>query len=155
MYSCLTIRKKEKVGHMENYSALSLLIDNATFVANLVGLGLVCWVTHRLHHGDPGPVSTQPPDPPEAPWPWRGTCCGGISSEAFAAEVDVACQAIAARYAFSAREREILPYLLRGHKAISIAHALNMSESSVRTHVRRMHDKLNAAAAGHVGQTRP
>lgn len=70
----------------------------------------------------------------------------GVSDEKLAAEINLACQAIAASYGLSAREREILPYLIRGHKALSIAHALGMSESTVRMHTRRMHSKLGVSS---------
>lgn len=66
--------------------------------------------------------------------------------ERLSRELDAACESIAAEYGLSQRERDVLPYLMRGYKAASIANALHISESTVHMHVRRMWAKLGVGS---------
>ena len=50
---------------------------------------------------------------------------------------------IAEDYALTRREAEVLPYLARGRSAKIIAEALFVSESTVRTHIRRILEKTD------------
>lgn len=57
--------------------------------------------------------------------------------------MDEACQQLAATYALSEREAEILPYLARGRGAKHIAERLCISPDTVRTHTKRIYEKLD------------
>ena len=48
---------------------------------------------------------------------------------------------IASYYGLTRRDAEVLPYLARGRSAKVIAEALFVSESTVRTHTRRILEK--------------
>ncbi|WP_156997109.1 helix-turn-helix domain-containing protein [Adlercreutzia caecimuris] len=48
---------------------------------------------------------------------------------------------IAEDYGLTRREAEVLPYLARGRSAKVIAEALFVSESTIRTHTRRIFEK--------------
>lgn len=61
----------------------------------------------------------------------------GVSSD-----VGDACDELARQALLSAREREILPYLARGHRPAYIAELLCISEHTVRTHIRNIYRKL-------------
>lgn len=52
------------------------------------------------------------------------------------------CAALADERNLSAREREILPYIARGHRPAYVADLLCISEHTVRTHLRNMYRKL-------------
>ena len=52
------------------------------------------------------------------------------------------CAALSAERNLSAREREILPYIARGHRPAYVADLLCISEHTVRTHLRNMYRKL-------------
>ena len=51
--------------------------------------------------------------------------------------------AIAEDYGLTRREAEVLPFLARGRSAKVIAEALFVSESTVRTHIRRILEKTD------------
>lgn len=51
-------------------------------------------------------------------------------------------------YALSAREREILRQLARGHAYKEIAHNLGISIGTINTHVRRIYHKLHVSSRG-------
>lgn len=70
----------------------------------------------------------------------------GRRGEGLSQELDAACEALASEYRLSQRERDILPYLMRGYKAASIGNALHISESTVHMHVRRMWEKLGVGS---------
>lgn len=54
---------------------------------------------------------------------------------------DQVCEQIAEYYGLTRREAEVLPYLARGRSAKVIADALFVSESTIRTHTRRILEK--------------
>jgi DNA-binding CsgD family transcriptional regulator len=72
-----------------------------------------------------------------------GGPCFALFIETFATRspIDAAC----GRYALSDREREVLPYLLRGASTTKIAEDLIIAESTVATHVRNIGAKMNAS----------
>jgi len=53
------------------------------------------------------------------------------------------CDELAERAGLSAREREVFLYLARGYSQIYIAKELYVSESTIRTHVHHIYQKLN------------
>ena len=121
--------------------ANDLFFHRATLAMVTTGLGMICWIAlhlpwdrSRAHGRAEGRADRQ-----REICPACASCPGcpqtgrGTPGEKLSLDMDLACRTIATRYALSEREREILPYLLRGHKALSIAHTLDMSESSVRT----------------------
>lgn len=57
-------------------------------------------------------------------------------------DYDRVCRALADERNLSAREREILPYIARGHRPAYVADLLCISEHTVRTHLRNMYRKL-------------
>ncbi len=57
-----------------------------------------------------------------------------------------ACAYLAERYAFTAREREVLEYLAAGHGSPYIAEKLFISENTVRTHMRNMYRKAGVSS---------
>lgn len=57
-------------------------------------------------------------------------------------DYDRVCVALADERNLSAREREILPYIARGHRPAYVADLLCISEHTVRTHLRNMYRKL-------------
>lgn len=57
-------------------------------------------------------------------------------------DYDRVCRALANERNLSAREREILPYIARGHRPAYVADLLCISEHTVRTHLRNMYRKL-------------
>lgn len=57
-------------------------------------------------------------------------------------DYDGVCAALADKRNLSAREREILPYIARGHRPAYVADLLCISEHTVRTHLRNMYRKL-------------
>lgn len=57
-------------------------------------------------------------------------------------DCDRVCRALADERSLSAREREILPYIARGHRPAYVADLLCISEHTVRTHLRNMYRKL-------------
>ena len=59
---------------------------------------------------------------------------------------DAACAALAEERNLSNREREILPYMARGHRPAYVADVLCISEHTVRTHVRNMYRKLDVGS---------
>lgn len=134
--------------------ANDLFFHRATLAMVTTGLGMICWIAlhlpwdrSRAHGRAEGRADRQ-----REICPACASCPGcpqtgrGTPGEKLSLDMDLACRTIATRYALSEREREILPYLLRGHKALSIAHTLDMSESSVRTHTRRMYGKLDVSS---------
>lgn len=58
-------------------------------------------------------------------------------------DYDRVCRALADERNLSAREREILPYIARGHRPAYVADLLCISEHTVRTHLRNMYRKLD------------
>jgi DNA-binding CsgD family transcriptional regulator len=52
------------------------------------------------------------------------------------------CDALAAQHGLSGRETEILGYLARGYNSPYIANVLVISESTARTHIKRIYHKL-------------
>ena len=52
------------------------------------------------------------------------------------------CRAVADRHGLTNREREILPYIARGHRPAYVADLLCISEHTVRTHLHNMYRKL-------------
>lgn len=79
---------------------------------------------HRNRH--------RPPAAPEAPTP---TAADNAEQALYAA--------IAEDYGLTRREAEVLPFLARGRSAKVIAEALFVSESTVRTHIRRILEKTD------------
>lgn len=57
-----------------------------------------------------------------------------------------ACDRLAERYAFTAREREVLEYLAAGHGSPYIAEKLFISENTARTHMRNMYRKMGVSS---------
>ena len=55
---------------------------------------------------------------------------------------DEACGRVAAEYGLSPRETEVLGYLARGRSATFIADELQISPHTVKTHIKRIHEKL-------------
>ncbi|MGV8084076.1 MAG: response regulator transcription factor [Coriobacteriia bacterium] len=53
------------------------------------------------------------------------------------------CAVLSQKHGLSNRESEIFTFLGRGHSPVFIARELGISENTVRTHVRRIHDKLD------------
>ncbi|MCL2826991.1 MAG: helix-turn-helix transcriptional regulator, partial [Eggerthellaceae bacterium] len=51
------------------------------------------------------------------------------------------CQALVARFGLSAREAEVLPFILKGRTSERISQELFISKSTVETHVRRIYTK--------------
>ena len=60
--------------------------------------------------------------------------------------LEQSCMELARTFALSPREREILVYLARGYNSGYIASALAISDSTVRTHTRRIYDKLGVSS---------
>lgn len=58
-----------------------------------------------------------------------------------------ACDRLADRCGLSARERELLPHLARGHRPVFVAEQLCISESTARTHVRNIYRKLGIGSS--------
>ena len=56
--------------------------------------------------------------------------------------IEEACDAIAARYELTNREREVLAFLGRGRTAAHITQELVLSENTVRTHTRHIYRKM-------------
>lgn len=82
---------------------------------------------------------------------WRTlTGRGGEASPAGRAMVETArarrCDELAARFALTGREREILEYLGRGYNSGYIAQALLISGNTVRTHMRNMYRKMGVSS---------
>lgn len=130
--------------------ANELFLDRATLAMVTTGVGMVCWIALHLSWDKDrasGPTKSRA-SKSQGICPACASCHGcpqvgrDAPGEKLSLDMDLACRTIATRYRLSERECEILPYLLRGHKALSIAHTLDMSESSVRTHTRRMYGKL-------------
>jgi DNA-binding CsgD family transcriptional regulator len=61
---------------------------------------------------------------------------------AYRADLDESCGDVARRYLLSPREAEVLRYLARGRTADYIADELGISPYTVKTHVKRIHEKL-------------
>lgn len=59
---------------------------------------------------------------------------------------DAVCAVLAEERGLSAREREILPYVARGHRPAYVADVLCISEHTVRTHLRNMYRKLGISS---------
>lgn len=59
---------------------------------------------------------------------------------------DALCAALAEERNLSAREREILPYIARGHRPAYVADMLCISEHTVRTHLRNIYRKLGVGS---------
>lgn len=66
---------------------------------------------------------------------------GNESAEAADDASDAIFALIAEDYGLTRREAEVLPYLARGRSAKVIAEALFVSESTIRTHTRRILEK--------------
>ena len=73
----------------------------------------------------------------------EGRPCYALFLEAHATRSPV--EAAARRFRLSDREREVLPYLLRGTPTADIAAALMIAESTVATHVRNIGAKMDAS----------
>ncbi|GAA6487722.1 hypothetical protein K270103H11_02890 [Gordonibacter urolithinfaciens] len=82
--------------------------------------------------GAPSAASAPSPSAPAAPAP----AAGEDAEQALYA-------AIAEDYGLTRREAEVLPFLARGRSAKVIAEALFVSESTVRTHIRRILEKTD------------
>lgn len=59
------------------------------------------------------------------------------------AGIDARCDLIARTYALTAREREVLGYLARGHNGVYISDELLISPNTVRTHIHNIYRKLD------------
>ena len=71
---------------------------------------------------------------------------GVASADVVLAEsLDDRCDALARQYALTAREREILGYLARGHTGVYISDELLISPNTVRTHTHNIYRKLGVA----------
>lgn len=57
--------------------------------------------------------------------------------------LDMQCRALGAHFGLSAREREIVELIVRGHTTKSIATVLRISENTVLTHRKRLYSKLD------------
>lgn len=82
------------------------------------------------------PSATEPPCSSELP-------AAAQTHTAVENERDAALSAIAEDYGLTRREAEVLPYLARGRSARVIADALFVSESTIRTHTRRILEKTD------------
>lgn len=134
--------------------ANELFFHRATLAMVTTGLGMICWIALHMSW-DRGRARGQEEGRADrrreacldcASCPGCPQAGQGAPGEKLVLDMDLACRTIATRYRLSEREREILPYLLRGHKALSIAHTLDMSESTVRMHTRRMYSKLGVSS---------
>lgn len=63
-----------------------------------------------------------------------------------AADRETVCRQLSDEKGLSMREREILPYLARGHRPAYVADVLCISEHTVRTHIRNMYRKLGVGS---------
>jgi DNA-binding CsgD family transcriptional regulator len=66
------------------------------------------------------------------------------SSSSMADSIFSQCQNVASRYALTAREEEILRYMVRGKSAKSIADATFTSYNTVKTHISHIYQKVGA-----------
>lgn len=82
-------------------------------------------------------------------------CEGGVAIDSGGAEAaapfvvadrETVCTRLADEKGLSMREREILPYLARGHRPAYVADVLCISEHTVRTHIRNMYRKLGVGS---------
>lgn len=71
---------------------------------------------------------------------------GAAKSPSPQASLEEACSRIATDAGLSARERELLGYLARGHRPPYAAEQLCISENTVRTHMRNMYRKLGVSS---------
>lgn len=62
------------------------------------------------------------------------------------ADRETVCARLSDDKGLSMREREILPYLARGHRPAYVADVLCISEHTVRTHIRNMYRKLGVGS---------
>lgn len=62
------------------------------------------------------------------------------------ADRETVCAHLSSEKGLSMREREILPYLARGHRPAYVADVLCISEHTVRTHIRNMYRKLGVGS---------
>ena len=58
-------------------------------------------------------------------------------------EIASKCQELGTRYGLSGREMEIAQYIAKGYSKPYIAEALYISDSTVRTHTKRLYEKLD------------
>lgn len=66
--------------------------------------------------------------------------------EALGPTLEERCDALAASYALTGREREILGYLARGHSGVYIGDELLISPNTVRTHIHNIYRKLGVSS---------
>jgi DNA-binding CsgD family transcriptional regulator len=76
------------------------------------------------------------------------TCWGLLPKQPAASRspedyVEERCAQVAETYGLTPREREVLVLLARGMRADEIAESFTVSEATVRTHIKRLHEKLD------------
>ena len=74
--------------------------------------------------------------------PSAGAACADV---VLAESLDDRCDALAREFGLTAREREILGYLARGHTGVYISDELLISPNTVRTHTHNIYRKLGVA----------
>ena len=62
------------------------------------------------------------------------------------AGIEARCDSLAREYALTAREREVLGYLARGHSGVYISDELLISPNTVRTHIHNIYRKLGVTS---------
>ncbi len=62
------------------------------------------------------------------------------------AGIESRCDALARKYSLTAREREVLGYLARGHNGVYISDELLISPNTVRTHIHNIYRKLDVTS---------
>ena len=84
--------------------------------------------------------------PAGKPAPEGSACPDGAEALIVDAGIESRCDALARKYALTAREREVLGYLARGHNGVYISDELLISPNTVRTHIHNIYRKLDVAS---------
>lgn len=84
--------------------------------------------------------------PAGKPAPEGPACPDGAEALIVDAGIESRCDALARKYALTAREREVLGYLARGHNGVYISDELLISPNTVRTHIHNIYRKLDVAS---------
>lgn len=85
--------------------------------------------------------TTMPANGGESPLPGDEQGASREKDDGASRDEEAICAAIAEDYGLTRREAEVLPYLAKGRSAKVIAEALFVSESTIRTHTRRILEK--------------
>lgn len=128
--------------------------DSSATEATPGAVAAIAGVAAEPSSATPATADGLSPAPPIAPVPTATSASSGTAasvaappaSPAIAASDDddqTLYAAIAEDYGLTRREAEVLPFLARGRSAKVIAEALFVSESTVRTHIRRILEKTD------------